>query len=570
MQTILLNIKQQHLIRNKIKTLLTQNMTSLKIPIKKILSSSNSVRNRLTRDISLLVLILISVFLAFSYFYTKQVQNDITQTIISSAKELVIDKNHQIFDPISNNLSLSRKWAELEKLNTDKKDVFNKRFIPILQTLPQISSVILATSEGNEYFFTRKDNNWLSRHTNSKEYGQGMVQWQLWNSNNKLIKEWQEKSDYQPAKRPWYRLGLTTNDKSPIKWTSPYSFYTQQIPGVTGVTHWTDEKKISYVLAFDVTLSDIAQSLSNISIGKNDISYLISPKGEIILPPGTQTFTRGSSTKGSIYVPGDDNSSYIIFDSVNDWLINQGKLDSAHSFSRNGKLWWYKIFVLDTYHNSIYAGVIVPEKELIDIVNENIVFILTGIAVLIILTLIMANILVKKYAHQLKDVPKTSISAQDFTDEIYHLLRLGESETLEFKSTMRKNLKTGKNGKEIEIAWLKGIVGFMNTHGGILLIGVDDDANILGIDEDEFENEDKILLHFKNLISQHIGLEFSNLINLITNEIEGKTILVIECERAERPTFLYHKNSEDFYIRSGPASVKLSVSKVLRYVQNRY
>ena len=46
------------------------------------------------------------------------------------------------------------------------------------------------------------------------------------------------------------------------------------------------------------------------------------------------------------------------------------------------------------------------------------------------------------------------------------------------------NLKSGKNGKEIELAWLKGVVGFMNTNGGILLIGVDDSGTILGIDAD--------------------------------------------------------------------------------------
>ncbi len=545
-------------------------MTNINSPLKTLLSTSNSVKNRLTRDITLLVFLLISVFLIFSYFYSKQIQNEITQAIISSSKEQVIDKNHRIFDPISNNLSLSRKWAELEKLNTSKNNVFNKRFIPIMETLPQISSVILATSEGDEYFFTREDDNWLSRHTNPKEYGQNSVKWQLWSSNNKLIKEWQANSDYAPHKRPWYQLGLTTNNEFPIKWTTPYSFYTQQIPGVTGVTHWKDENNITYVLAFDVTLSEIAQSLSSSNSTKKDISYLISPNGEIILPPGNLPLTKGTPTKGGLFIPGEDKTNYIIFDSVNNWLTSQSKLDQAISFSRNGKLWWYKIFALDTYHNSIYAGVIVPETELFDIINDNIKFILSGITILIIMTLIMVNVLVKKYAHQLKDVPKTSISSDDFTNEVYQLLRLGESETLEFKSTMRKNLKTGKNGKEIEIAWLKGLVGFMNTHGGILLIGVDDDANILGIDEDEFENEDKILLHFKNLLNQHIGLEFSNLINLIINDIEGKTILVIECQRAERPTFLYNKNTEDFYIRSGPSSVKLSISKVLRYVQNRY
>ena len=538
--------------------------------IKNMLSSSRSVRNRLTRDITLLVLLLIAIFLMLSYFYSKQVQSNITQAIITSAKEQVIDKNHQIFDPISNNLSLSRKWAELESLTPQKMNVFNKRFIPILETLPQISSVILATSEGNEYFFTRKGDNWLSRHINSDKYGEGVVFWQLWNSNNQLIKEWQEDSSYQPQERPWYKLGLTTNKESPIKWTTPYSFYTQQTPGVTGVTSWKNENNITSVLAFDVALSDIAQTLSAIRVGKNDISYLISPNGEVILPPGNQPIVKGSSSKGSLYTPGDDNSSYVIFDSVNNWLKNKSPLNQPSSFSRNGKIWWYKVFILDTYHNSIYAGVIVPEKELVDIINESMTFILTGIALLILLAVIMTNILVKKYAHQLKDVPKTRISSHDFANEIYQLLRLGESETLEFKSTMRKNLKSGKNGKEIEIAWLKGLVGFMNTHGGILLIGVDDDANILGIEEDEFENEDKILLHFKNLLSQHIGLEFSNFINLIINKIEGKTILVIECERADRPAFLYNKNTEDFYIRSGPASVKLSVSKVLKYVKSRY
>ena len=541
-----------------------------KTSIKNISSSSASVRNRLTRDLIFLVLLLISVFMAFFYFYSKQIQSDITQAVITSTKQTVINKNHQIFNPISNNLLLSRKWAELETLTPDKQNTFNKRFIPVLETLPQISSVILASSKGDEYFFTKSGDNWLSRHINPDKYGENNVRWQLWSGNNKLIKQWQEELDYKPQTRPWYKLGLSIDKKQAIKWTTPYSFYTQQIPGITGVTAWQNEKNVKFILAFDVTLTDIAKSLSTINITKNNIAFLMSPTGEVILPPGNEHIVKGSSAKGSLYVPGDDNRNYVIFDAVNNWLNKHNKLDQAGSFSRNGKLWWYKVFSLETYHNSIYAGVIVPEKDLLDIINDNMTYILSGIVILIILALTLANSLVKKYAHQLKDVPKTSILSDDFNSEIYNLLRLGESETLEFKSTMRKNLKTGKNGKEIEIAWLKGLVGFMNTHGGILLIGIDDDANILGIENDEFDNEDKILLHFKNLLNQHIGLEFSNYINLIINKIEDKTILVIECERADKPAFLYNKNSEDFYIRSGPASVKLSISKVLKYIQNRY
>ncbi len=540
---------------------------------KNLIATPHSVQNRLTRDLIFLVLILITLFIIFSYSYVKQIQNNITQAIINSSEKMVIDKNHRIFDPISNNLTLSRKWAELEALTPEKQQIFNKRFIPILETLPQISSVIIASSNGSDYYFSRQGDNWVSRYTpaNEKKSNNAMAQWQLWSSNNKSLKKWQQSTDYRAIDRPWHALGLSTDSKTPIKWTAPYLFYTQQTPGITGVTSWKNSNNEQFILAFDVTLTDIAKTLSDIHISDMDIAYLITPEGKVILPPQENSpQLAGSASHGLLYTPSKNDNNYIIFDAVNDWLAKKSQPNHITSFSRNGKLWWYKVFSLGTYHNSIYAGVIVPEKELLDIISDNIMFILIGIAVLLGLAFAMSYFLVKKYAHQLKDVPKTSILAQDFNNEIYHLLRQGESETLEFKSTMRKNLKTGKNGKEIEIAWLKGLVGFMNTHGGILLIGVDDDANILGLDNDEFDNEDKILLHFKNLLSQHIGLEFSNNINLIINQIDGKTILVIECERSNRPVFLYHKNTEEFYIRSGPASVKLSVSKVLNYVAQRY
>ena len=73
------------------------------------------------------------------------------------------------------------------------------------------------------------------------------------------------------------------------------------------------------------------------------------------------------------------------------------------------------------------------------------------------------------------------------------LIRYGESPNLEFKSTLRTNLKTGKAGKEIELAWLKSVVGFLNTDGGVLLIGVNDGGEVVSIAADQFENDDKCL-----------------------------------------------------------------------------
>ncbi len=109
----------------------------------------------------------------------------------------------------------------------------------------------------------------------------------------------------------------------------------------------------------------------------------------------------------------------------------------------------------------------------------------------------------------------------------------------------------------------------MNSDGGILLIGVDDDGEILGTDADNFDNEDKCRLHFKNLLNAHIGADFTRFIHLKVVPIREKTILVIECERVRRPVFLSVGKNEDFFIRSGPSSTKLTMSQMVKYLAER-
>ena len=68
------------------------------------------------------------------------------------------------------------------------------------------------------------------------------------------------------------------------------------------------------------------------------------------------------------------------------------------------------------------------------------------------------------------------------------LIKLGESRTLEFKSTLRWSLKEDKqDDKFVTHAVLKTIAAFLNTEGGDLLIGVGDDGSIVGLEQDRLE-----------------------------------------------------------------------------------
>ncbi len=158
------------------------------------------------------------------------------------------------------------------------------------------------------------------------------------------------------------------------------------------------------------------------------------------------------------------------------------------------------------------------------------------------------------------------------------MIEEGESYSLEFKSTIRTNLASGEQDRRMETAVLKTIVAFLNSEGGTLLVGVADDGNILGVDIESFDNRDKMNLHITHLISARIGDEFIPFIKFY--EIDygtkesgvDKIVVRFDCEPTSSPVFLQDpkdKNSEIYFVRSGPSTVELTGIDLLRYVENR-
>ena len=125
----------------------------------------------------------------------------------------------------------------------------------------------------------------------------------------------------------------------------------------------------------------------------------------------------------------------------------------------------------------------------------------------------------KRVTSYLRSVQQTS--TQD-------LIAQGEGEFIEFKSTLRWNLKAEKKDKNITHAITKTIAAFLNSDGGILLVGVADDGEVLGLDADRFENEDKMLLFLTDTIKTQLGTLHLEHINFHTETIAGKDMLRID------------------------------------------
>ena len=154
---------------------------------------------------------------------------------------------------------------------------------------------------------------------------------------------------------------------------------------------------------------------------------------------------------------------------------------------------------------------------------------------------------------------------------VAELIRRGEGFALEFKSTLRWNLKAGKKDSAIEHACLKTLAAFLNSGGGYLLIGVTDDGSIHGIESDGFDNEDRFAQHFWNLVKASMGVNVTAWMRGDFESLDGRSVFAIECLQGPEPVFLRQKGfDEEFYIRVGPSSVKLGIAEALQYIGQRF
>jgi hypothetical protein len=127
-----------------------------------------------------------------------------------------------------------------------------------------------------------------------------------------------------------------------------------------------------------------------------------------------------------------------------------------------------------------------------------------------------------------------------------------------------------RSDKKIEKACLKTVAGFLNTDGGILLIGVSDAGEPIGLDTDHFKSEDKLMLHWADLLESSLGAEFMRNIRSTVHTVCEQRVLVVECLPAKVPVFFNRDNDGSFYVRMSNTTQTLMPREVLAYIEQHF
>lgn len=167
---------------------------------------------------------------------------------------------------------------------------------------------------------------------------------------------------------------------------------------------------------------------------------------------------------------------------------------------------------------------------------------------------------------------RASIAAPNVISSASALIQQGEHSQLEFKASLRWDYRTQSVNKALHLVIAKAICGLMNASGGHLLIGVQDNGMILGIERDLKSFGDKAsldgyVLALTGVVRDYLGVEQMAFVHIGFEVITEKTVCIVTVQRSPVPVYVRTEKEYEFYVRLGNSSQKLDVKAAMQYIQ---
>ncbi len=164
------------------------------------------------------------------------------------------------------------------------------------------------------------------------------------------------------------------------------------------------------------------------------------------------------------------------------------------------------------------------------------------------------------------------------------LVAAGESSRVEFKSTARVNLHTGRRDDRMELVVAKTICAFLNADGGSLVIGVDDYGDPLGLAADfatlKAPDADRFELWLRDHLTTTLGQNAAALVEVDFGTLPGVAAALdgepqvcrVTCRPSPHPVYLRpgRNAGRELWVRTGNSTRQLGVDEATEYVMHRW
>jgi len=520
-------------------------------------------KQTLTYGAIVIIIILLAIFISFD------AQSIFTEQLIYTTTEQIEKEISDYLNPISKKLSEVKVDRIDNSFDYKSENGMNNYFIPILSSTPKISSVKYYDEDGRQYLIYKDKKTFVSAFRIEKTFKNEIVL-KRWEDDSTMVGQWKQAVENDPVRLNWIKFFKKDARTDSIFWFNLRGISDFAIGKIDAVTFGkSDNSNKIFGLAIGIKADDLISSITEIKLFSNPKIFLFNHNNHILpIIANNKEASRGvdraftrENIQDSVIIAFLDNWTELGSDSV------------SFALNIDEEKWWAQVDPINMHLSKLQLGVIITETDLIFAYLIN-TYLFVGflLAILILITI---------FFFRRKSKAKVISSNRLSLEELQQFLDEGETERFELKSSLRWDYREEKVNKKLEEVIVKSISAFNNAEGGYLVIGIDDDNNILGLQNDystlKKQNADYFELHLRNLINTTFTVRYAArklVISFLT--IDEKDVCIIKIAKGEYPLFLKttDKNGakiEKFYIRSGNSSQQITtLTEINNYIGVRF
>jgi serine phosphatase RsbU (regulator of sigma subunit) len=442
---------------------------------------NTTIRRSLLGNLVALVALTGGTILAASWISGERTVEDLSKLLIEPTVQRTAAELDRFFGEVRAETLIGRGWADADALDPTDHEAMNTLFVPVLEQHPQLSSMMVANSDGVEYLLLRDaldPDTWHNRVVRADEWGTRVFN-RRWNTATGEHEEGFGELDYDPRRRIWYEEALVTTDEEPVFWTKPVIFFVTKDPGITASTHLrSSDGDTTTVVAFDLLLLDISRFTSQLEVSESGRAFVLVERAgderlQVVGLPRDERYANDAALREAlIYVPPSaavaDSDARLpvveelgmpaIQDSIAAWTA-AGRPAQPFGYESEGRAWLAGIGAYPLGSNTFWIGVTLPERDLLGGVRLQRAALLAVVLLVLVVGVVRAVTLARRFStpvealvHETERMSRGDLEpGAALVSNVREFQRLGEAQD-GMREGLKARMKLDKIERDLDIA----------------------------------------------------------------------------------------------------------------------
>ncbi len=363
-----------------------------------------SIRAKFVRDLALMLVVTGAVNIVILWFANRRAVHTLSASIIRQTLLTIERELDSFFDPVTFSLEVAASWSQEGALNLDTRSGpfgdeagfvvlrrrMTERFIPVMEQLPRLSSLLVADETGREFMLLRSDAGFEAWQTFVQDDG-SLLRRRTWSDYGGDLTV--SRVDYDPRIRPWF-TGAVEAGAGEVYWTEPYTFFTTGQPGITASVAARTPDGLTQVIGFDVLLRDISQFTRSLRVSQRGKVVVMTTDDLVVGLPNDPRFDDPQTREAALLKGPDELGLELARDATQafgDAIVHaieerRDPQEMTVRFRSLGEAWWgeSRLFSLSPTRH-LRMAVVVPESELLgNLIYQRLVIAAALLAVLLV------------------------------------------------------------------------------------------------------------------------------------------------------------------------------------------